>query len=195
MVGGSNDNGVTTDLAELVALLPYGDPGCVQIPSLPVRLEGAVGVNIDGVPTVCGGRIAGSKGITECYQYDVALNAWAEAENLELMEGRGYADAVHGSAAWFVIGGDDNIGLSKYNSEYLEFENENFEEGVEPAYPRFLHCAAMIGDDEVFLAGGFDGNDQSDLAMRLNISSMMWNTTVRPLSEPRVGLSCGPVKR
>ena len=57
VVGGTNDGGKMTSRAQLLALTPYADPGCFSLPDFPVALEGAVGANINGVPTVCGGRL------------------------------------------------------------------------------------------------------------------------------------------
>ena len=58
MVGGTTDAGIMSTRSQLVALAPYADPGgdC-SLPDFPVALEGAVGANIKGVPTVCGGRV------------------------------------------------------------------------------------------------------------------------------------------
>ena len=57
MVGGTNDVGMMSTRTQLVALTPYADPGDCSLPDFPVALEGAVGANINGVPTVCGGRV------------------------------------------------------------------------------------------------------------------------------------------
>ena len=58
VVGGTTDAGIMSTRSQLVALTPYADPGgdC-SLPDFPVALEGAVGANINGVPTVCGGRV------------------------------------------------------------------------------------------------------------------------------------------
>jgi hypothetical protein len=37
--------------------------------------------------------------------------------------------------------------------------NANFGLGHKLPYQRFLHCAAMLGDDSVFTAGGYDGSN------------------------------------
>ena len=57
MVGGTNDVGMMSTRTQLVALTPYADPGDCSLPDFPVALEGAVGANINGVPSVCGGRV------------------------------------------------------------------------------------------------------------------------------------------
>ena len=61
MVGGTNDGGKMSSRSQLVALTPYADPGCYALPDFPVALEGAVGANIQGVPTVCGGRVSDTR--------------------------------------------------------------------------------------------------------------------------------------
>ena len=57
VVGGTTDAGIMSTRSQLVALAPYAGPGNCSLPDFPVALEGAVGANINGVPTVCGGRV------------------------------------------------------------------------------------------------------------------------------------------
>ena len=139
VVGGTNDNGIMSMRSQLVALTPYADPGgdC-SLPDFPVALEGAVGANINGVPTVCGGRARDARytglipysvvvqsnhiillrGTVDCFELDKKNKVWDKSETL-LVKGRGYAAAVQGvdinnaTRQWLIMGGDDDQEVSK----------------------------------------------------------------------------------
>ena len=74
MVGGTNDGGKMSSRSQLVALTPYADPGCYTLPDFPVALEGAVGANIEGVPTVCGGRVSDTRCSKELFDVQAVEN-------------------------------------------------------------------------------------------------------------------------
>ena len=135
---------------------------CADLADFPVKLQAAVGANLDGIPVVCGGQVYPSTYYQTCYKF--TNTGWQEFASMK--EKRGNAAGIMHKNKLHVFGGYGGS-ISK-TTELISIDGEvKYGPGLPEAV--FYHAITSINTTVSILSGGFvDGYSYSPLTWFFN---------------------------
>ena len=122
---------------------------CSDLAEFPVEIHGAVGVNFDGIPVVCGGRTHEGPNTysQKCYRFTNGV--WEEITSMK--EKRGFAVGVMYNEKLHVFGG---YGASRsQTSETINLDGE-VTDGTDLPTAVSIHAMTSINDTVSLISGG-----------------------------------------